>query len=116
MNNLDFIKSKTFSLSVGIGFPAWVVIVLIAIGEILIGVILYFALRYFVLKADDEDGTQMTTMNKGVTYQKATDDDHPSSSVPPTSAFVSPYPATITNQGQTYQRTPQLEHMMEDEV
>ncbi|KAL5291949.1 hypothetical protein ACFFRR_010994 [Megaselia abdita] len=100
----------------GIGFPAWVVIVLVAIGEILVGVILYFSLRYFVLRADDEDGTQMTTMNKGVTYHKATDIDHPSTPPAATSAFVSPYPATITNQGQTYQRTPQLENFMEDEV
>lgn len=82
-----------------------------AIGEILVGVILYFSLRYFVLR-DDEEGTQLTTMNKGMTYHKPANEDPPATS----SAFVSPYPATISNQGQTYQRTPQLEHMMEDEV
>lgn len=105
---------KYFLFPVGIGFPAWIVIVLVAIGEILVGVILYFALRYFILR-DDDEGTPMTTMNKGVTYHKATDDDQPSSAAT-TSAFVSPYPATINNQGQTYQRTPQLENFMEDEV
>lgn len=81
---------------------------LVAIGEILAGVILYFALRYFVLR-DDEDGTQMTTMNKGIAYHKPTNEEDQS-------AFVSAYPATISNQGQTYQRTPQLENYMEDEV